>query len=49
MAGGDALLVTAAPGFAAPGELLRYRFDADGRATAVRAAGGITHQRVPLA
>lgn len=46
VASDDALLVTAAPGFAAPGELLRYAFDADGRAAAVRGAGGITHRPV---
>jgi D-alanyl-D-alanine carboxypeptidase len=44
--GDDALLVTAASGFAAPGELLRYAFDDAGRTTAVRAAGGVTHRPV---
>lgn len=47
VAGDDALLVTAAPGFAAPGELLRYTRDDGGRTTAVRAAGGVTHRPVP--
>ncbi|TNM60021.1 beta-lactamase family protein [Streptomyces sp. NP160] len=47
VAGDDALLVTAAPGFAAPGELLRYTFDDTGRTTTVRGAGGITHRPTP--
>ncbi|WP_170131332.1 serine hydrolase domain-containing protein [Quadrisphaera granulorum] len=46
VASDDALLATAAPGYAAPGEQLRYFFDDDGRAASVRASGGITHRRV---
>ncbi len=41
--GDDRLRVTAAPGYAAPGEALRYRFE-DGAVVSVLAAGGITHR-----